>query len=154
MNKTVIVLLLLTTYLTHTTWAMRMVGGSISDCTPANAPFKFGGASISPNDHFIIGDTYKVTANGTLSETITGGSALMTVQWYFAGGWHNLPSFTFEGCTDSTWQCPTKPGFVTTTKEIEIPLASHTGKYRGRFSGTDQNGDEIVCLDWQYELFH
>src|SRR5688572_12782611 len=78
---------------------LKKLEDSLTDCTPPDSPLKITNLDWQPHTHLQIGQLIKVVANGTISETVTGGSAKLTVEWFFAGGWHPLPSFNFDGCT-------------------------------------------------------
>eukprot|EP01132_Coremiostelium_polycephalum_P004301 gene4301-5382_t len=108
-----------------------------------NPTFEIQTLNLSPNPPK-AGQPANVELVGTLNSEVTAGNSQFNVQYYVAGGWRSLPTFTADAC--SIISCPVQPGPFSYNTSINVPIFTPHGNYRGTFQMTDQDGRNITCL--------
>uniref|UniRef100_A0A6B2LNL8 MD-2-related lipid-recognition domain-containing protein n=1 Tax=Arcella intermedia TaxID=1963864 RepID=A0A6B2LNL8_9EUKA len=124
---------------------------SYSNCTPTTSPLKNIQISVDPQD-LTIGSPLTLSANGTISETVTGGTSTLSVQFFQNGAWIRLPDLNFNNCDYVTCPFPSAPGFVSHNISFTIPGTTPPGQYRGAFMILDQSNVNILCVTFLAEL--
>ncbi|EFA86634.1 hypothetical protein PPL_00435 [Heterostelium album PN500] len=114
-----------------------------------NPTFSITSLTLQP-DPPVIGKSVVVNAVGTLSEQVTSGNSVFTIQFYIAGAWRNLPTFKNDVC--SVVKCPVAQGPFSFSTTIPIPFITPRGQYRGQFIVTDQSNRNITCLTFATQL--
>ncbi|EGC29960.1 hypothetical protein DICPUDRAFT_158384 [Dictyostelium purpureum] len=108
-----------------------------------NALFDIQTLTATPNPP-IIGKPVVVNLNGNLESDVTAGSSTFSLQYYIAGAWRNLPTFTNDVC--SIVSCPVKAGPFQFNTTINVPIITPPGQYRGSLQLVDQSQQNIACL--------
>eukprot|EP01133_Synstelium_polycarpum_P015927 gene15927-18933_t len=114
-----------------------------------NAEMTIGTISIVPTPPK-IGQPVTVSMTGTLNTAVTSGQSTMTVEYYIAGQWRALPEFQNDVC--SILSCPVAVGPISFNTTITVPFITPRGQYRGTFELTDQNNNNITCLNFATTL--
>jgi len=105
---------------------------------------------VNPNPP-VIGQNVTFTATGTSNEQITGGEILVVLTYSQIA----LVNQTFPLCStisDFEIKCPVASGPLKFTVNQQIPSALPSGPYEAIIQPTDQNDQEIFCVDVQFNL--
>ncbi|GAM17699.1 hypothetical protein SAMD00019534_008740 [Acytostelium subglobosum LB1] len=114
-----------------------------------NPTFNINTLTLTP-DPPKIGQVATVNLQGTLTEEITSGSSVFSIEYFVAGAWRALPDFDNDVCSVVT--CPVQTGPFTFSTQINIPFITPRGNYRGQLIMNDQTGRNITCLTFATTL--
>ncbi|KYQ89104.1 hypothetical protein DLAC_10336 [Tieghemostelium lacteum] len=104
--------------------------------------------TITP-DPPVKGQLLTVTASGTLNEQVTAGNAHITVKY----GFITLINENQNICSsENPIPCPIAAGQYSHTINVTIPSSAPSGKYTGNVVITDQNSQEITCVNVDLDL--
>eukprot|EP00163_Fabomonas_tropica_P019448 TRINITY_DN340_c0_g1_i3.p1 TRINITY_DN340_c0_g1~~TRINITY_DN340_c0_g1_i3.p1 ORF type:complete len:214 (+),score=60.04 TRINITY_DN340_c0_g1_i3:84-644(+) len=125
--------------------------GIWTDCgSNSTDDFIIESVSISPNPPK-KGETITVSASGSLKTEVTSGSVVVDVKY----GFLPVVDKTLDICQldPSKLPCPFKPANLTIGPlSVEIPSKVPDGHYKGNAKATDQSGNEIFCVDIDFDL--
>eukprot|EP01121_Diplochlamys_sp_Union-15-3_P009592 TRINITY_DN2615_c0_g1_i1.p1 TRINITY_DN2615_c0_g1~~TRINITY_DN2615_c0_g1_i1.p1 ORF type:complete len:146 (-),score=32.73 TRINITY_DN2615_c0_g1_i1:98-535(-) len=97
----------------------------------------------------VAGTNVTTHATGAQDETVTGGSWTTTV---YLGV---LPVETYKGPACELipgCPCPCKSGHYTTSLTLAVPSFALTDTYTGKFTAVDQNGAQLVCIEYTFDI--
>jgi len=123
-------------------------GFSWSSCGTSSDHFKVSSVVMTPYPA-IAGENVTVHAYGVQDETVTGGTWTTTV--YLDG---------FEVQSDSgnvcdlipNCKCPCAAGTYTTTQTLAVSSIAPSDTYTGQYVAEDQNGDELSCISYTFQI--
>ncbi|KAI9371493.1 ML domain-containing protein [Aspergillus egyptiacus] len=93
------------------------------------------------------GQTLKITAEGTLSETIEKGAyVLLEVKYGLITLLRQQPDLC-EQLVNVDLECPLEAGNMTLTKEVKLPAQIPPGKYTVHADVLTKDDERITCLD-------
>uniref|UniRef100_A0A7S2ABW4 MD-2-related lipid-recognition domain-containing protein n=1 Tax=Stereomyxa ramosa TaxID=1078864 RepID=A0A7S2ABW4_9EUKA len=121
---------------------------SYEDCGSSKKIYTINDASMSP-DPAIQGKDVTVTADGTLSGTINGGSWSVTIKFGI------LPVKTVTGDTcDILKDCPCPCSTKDTSVAVTIPVDSFApnGDYTGTFTAKNGDSSEVGCISFKFHM--
>ncbi|EFA83724.1 hypothetical protein PPL_02791 [Heterostelium album PN500] len=114
-----------------------------SNCGNPNDIFQISSVSIVP-DPPAKGKDLTVTIGGSLSETLTGGNAHVSVKY----GFITILNKDEPICqTNSPIPCPIEAGPLSKTFTAAIPSNTPSGSYKANIVITDQNKSQIACIN-------
>ena len=121
-----------------------------SDCTKPSDRGKINSITITPNPP-VEGQTLSINANTTIDEEVTGGSVKVSLMYGF------LPIYkhTFDLCQlleKVEKNCPVPKGILDITVNVKVPTDVPGGDYSGKAIATDQNNQEIFCINLNYKF--
>mmetsp|Transcript_30081 Transcript_30081/g.75719 ORF Transcript_30081/g.75719 Transcript_30081/m.75719 type:complete len:146 (-) Transcript_30081:121-558(-) len=118
-----------------------------SDCG-SGAHFKATNVTMSP-DPPTHGDSVTVTAVGTNDEALSGGDWSTKVKL----GPITVGSFTGKVCDAMVGcKCPCPAGQQTSATTLTVPAIAPKGTYKGQFTATDQNGNQLMCIAYTFQM--
>jgi len=122
-----------------------------TNCGSSSDDLTIDTVSITP-DPPKIGQTLTIVATGSLSTTVTGGSAFVSIIY---DGFLPVLNNTFALCTLANQigvKCPLAQGPVGFKVSQAIPAVAPSGSYGGKIVATDQNGKEIACISLSFNM--
>eukprot|EP01132_Coremiostelium_polycephalum_P010771 gene10771-13188_t len=119
-----------------------------TNCGSSSDHFQISSVSITP-DPPVKGQLLTVTASGNLDETITAGNVHILVKYGFITLINQNENFC---SSDNPIPCPVQPGSYSHTVNATIPGNAPSGKYTGNVVVTDQNNQEVACIDLSFSL--
>eukprot|EP00033_Pygsuia_biforma_P000127 GCRY01000162.1.p2 GENE.GCRY01000162.1~~GCRY01000162.1.p2 ORF type:complete len:166 (+),score=27.97 GCRY01000162.1:67-498(+) len=122
------------------------VRGSIwNNCGTSTDLFAIQNVDIIPNPPK-AGDAVNVTISGSLKETITEGSLHIKVKYGF------LTVLKTEKSICHFEKCPIIAGPWSQSADATIPKSAPKGHYTAEVKGTNQNNEEIFCVEVDMHL--
>ncbi|EGG20835.1 hypothetical protein DFA_00700 [Cavenderia fasciculata] len=119
-----------------------------TNCGSSSDHFQIGSVTITP-DPPVKGQDITVTANGNLNEEITSGNVKLLVKF----GFITILNQNEDLCqAKNPIPCPLQPGAYNHTITAQIPSNAPSGKYSGNVVVTDQNSQEVACIDLAFSL--
>ncbi|GAM21991.1 hypothetical protein SAMD00019534_051660 [Acytostelium subglobosum LB1] len=115
-----------------------------TNCGTPSDKFTITNVVITP-DPPIKGQEIVVSASGTLSETVTGGTAHMTVKYGFITVLNKQENLC--DIPNSPYPCPIAAGPYSRTVNATIPGNVPGGSYKINVVLNDENNAEIACID-------
>mmetsp|Transcript_20935 Transcript_20935/g.31164 ORF Transcript_20935/g.31164 Transcript_20935/m.31164 type:complete len:149 (+) Transcript_20935:726-1172(+) len=113
-----------------------------SNCGSSSDDFQVSNVLISP-DPPIKGAPLNLVVNGTLSKTVTGGSVSAKLKY----GFITIVDKTEPICELQKGVCPIASGVYGTNQTVVVPDAIPNGKYIAHVEATDQDANQILCVD-------
>merc|ERR1719487_1941726 len=122
-------------------------------CDPSQSGYTLQtqSVSVSPNPP-VSGQDLKVSINGVSSKPVAKGS-MAKVHVDYAGV--ELFDGTLDLCSfgSSAIKCPLSPGVQNISIVQNIPdVAPPGGPYTGTIDLKDQSGNQVTCLNFQFEM--
>jgi hypothetical protein len=97
----------------------------------------------------VRGKSVKIVASGTLAEQITAGTFEVDVSL----GGITLLKNSGDICKFSAdVKCPTAPGALTVSYNMDVPIIAPNGQYVIKFKGVQQDGKTAFCVTSNFEL--
>eukprot|EP01133_Synstelium_polycarpum_P017113 gene17113-20384_t len=114
-----------------------------TNCGGDSDHFQIGNVVITP-DPPTKGESINITASGTLNEQVTAGNVHVLLKY----GFITLINQNINLCeSESPFPCPIASGAYEKSVVLTIPDSAPSGTYKGHISITDQNDQEIACID-------
>eukprot|EP01137_Pigoraptor_chileana_P025666 Opistho-2@95459 len=124
------------------------VGDIWTPCTATGDHFTPTNVVITPASP-VKGQPLTVAVNGTLDESVTGGSVEIVIKYLGI----SIVNEKKDLCTlDSAHPCPFAQGVFSLTEGATIPSIAPSGTYKGTVKLSDQNGQEIYCVNLDFKL--
>ncbi|KAM9982443.1 hypothetical protein ACTFIZ_006975 [Dictyostelium cf. discoideum] len=119
-----------------------------SNCGTAADKFQITSVVLDPPTP-VKGQDITISASGILSETVTSGNVAVKVKY----GFITLINENVAICSsEDPLSCPIAAGDYQKNMTEMIPSDAPAGKYTGNVVITDQNNDEIACIDVDINL--
>jgi len=123
-------------------------GFSWQSCGTSSDQFQVSSVIMAPYPAQ-SGQNVTVHSQGYQDETISGGT------WDTKIYWHG-----FEVQEDSgsvcilipNCPCPCPAGHYTTSQSLYVTSLAPSGQYTGKYVATDQNGAELACISYTFEI--
>lgn len=115
---------------------------TIIDCTSPDAHLKELVLDITPK-YISKGDTMNIHASGFLGKTITSGNANLEIY----KNNNRLLSKNYD--INDKVPCPINDGYINITFSEKIPSFILSGNYIAKLKITDQDDEEILCIEIQ-----
>jgi len=114
-----------------------------TSCGTASDHFTIDNVVVTPSTP-VKGELVIVSATGTLNEEVTAGNVHVTVKY----GFITLINQNVDFCSsENPVPCPVPAGTYTHTVNATIPANAPSGTYKANIVATDQNSQEIACID-------
>ncbi|KAM9962891.1 hypothetical protein ACTFIW_006112 [Dictyostelium discoideum] len=119
-----------------------------SNCGTAADKFQITNVVLDPPTP-VKGQDITISASGILDETVTGGNVAVKVKY----GFITLINENVSICSSQDpLSCPIAAGDYQKNMTEMIPSDAPSGKYTGNVVITDQNNNEIACIDVDINL--
>lgn len=93
-----------------------------------------------------VGKPFSLTLKGNLDKSIRGGKSTMDVSYLGV----KILSKTVMNCDyPALFKCPTDVGPHTYSISDTIPAVTPRGTYSGKLSAVDQDGEQIICIQFK-----
>ncbi|KAL5467694.1 hypothetical protein EMCRGX_G031957 [Ephydatia muelleri] len=126
------------------------VGDIWSDCSKSGDPSKIVSVVITP-DPPKKGVPLTINATVALSEQVTSGTVKIVVKYSII----TVLNKAYALCdllSQAGQKCPVAPGTYSSSITETIPGSAPSGKYSGNVEITDQNGQELGCINLALSL--
>jgi len=90
-------------------------------------------------------------AHGSQKQTVSGGT------WTAVTSLDGIPVNTNNGNACDLipgCPCPCASGSYTSVLSLPVPWFTPSGRYEGKFTATDQNGNSLSCISYQFDIQH
>ncbi|XP_004344261.1 phospholipid transfer protein [Capsaspora owczarzaki ATCC 30864] len=133
-------------------WALdpsfELLGDVWSNCSAASDHLHIINVQITP-DPPVKGKSVTIAAAGNLDKNITSGSINLSIKF----GIIPVLSKSVDLCTvDPTHPCPLPAGPIVISQTEDIPSSVPSGHYTGTVKVTDQDNQEVACIDLDLHL--
>ena len=128
----------------------KRVGDIWSDCGQPgdHAKINVNSVHITP-DPPQRGSAITITGVFTLDEEVTGGNIQLTLSINNIP-FVNLPLDLCDAAQQAGLSCPLSKGNHSVSISEDIPYLAPPGNYSGNAKATDQNGQELACVDAKF----
>jgi hypothetical protein len=129
---------------------IKYVNATAASCTPSNWKATNVTASVAPQNPQ-IGQTYTLTVDYHIDEPLTGGDAhyLGTMDGFLLiNNKYDLCSEILKDSDTPCPLCPDGPCNVHSESTSEIPDWFPEGNLDLKITWTDQNGADVLCIDF------
>jgi len=97
----------------------------------------------------VPGTNVTVTTVGTQDETVTSGTWVDKIYY----GIFPVQTLTGNVCDlIPKCPCPCGPGTYTSIQYNPVPSYAPSGSYSGQYTAEDQNGNELSCISYTFQI--